>query len=255
MPFVNDTKDGLFYRHWPAAEPSATVLVLHGYGEHSGHYRRLAAHLCRDGAEVWAVDHVGHGLTGAAPDGLFDSVEQLADNAAAVLKHAHAANPELPVVVVGHSLGAITAMLLAARAQHRISGLVLTGAPIAGSPSVDADAPPPIMSKESSYLDELAHDPYGFVTAAAEPNLWRCLDEALAEVHACSASLSIPVLLIYGDNDAFTSPAQAESWSRTFPAAQLITMTDGYHDIVNDVEHETVANHITTFVHAAALER
>ncbi|MCL4155308.1 UNVERIFIED_CONTAM: hypothetical protein GTU68_030743, partial [Idotea baltica] len=35
--------------------------MLHGIGEHSGRYERLASHLTQLGFEVGAHDHPGHG--------------------------------------------------------------------------------------------------------------------------------------------------------------------------------------------------
>ena len=53
---------GIRYRHWqPVAEPRATVLLIHGLGEHSGRYQGVAAALTARGFAVVAHDHLGHG--------------------------------------------------------------------------------------------------------------------------------------------------------------------------------------------------
>ena len=52
----------LVARTWAGgADPSHVVLLAHGYGEHIGRYERVADALVRNGAVVYAVDHVGHG--------------------------------------------------------------------------------------------------------------------------------------------------------------------------------------------------
>jgi Serine aminopeptidase, S33 len=61
------------------------VLLLHGFGEHTGHYHRLAGQLTADGFEVYGPDHLGHGHTAGGLPGRFASVDELAANAAILL--------------------------------------------------------------------------------------------------------------------------------------------------------------------------
>ena len=51
----------LGYRVWRAQHPQALVVILHGFGEHSGRYASLAASLAEQGLSVAAPDLWGHG--------------------------------------------------------------------------------------------------------------------------------------------------------------------------------------------------
>jgi alpha-beta hydrolase superfamily lysophospholipase len=51
----------LFWRLWGAPDSRATVLLVHGLGEHSGRYRPLAESLTSVGISVFAFDLRGHG--------------------------------------------------------------------------------------------------------------------------------------------------------------------------------------------------
>lgn len=52
----------LVARSWSGHDvPTHVVVIAHGYGEHVGRYEHVADALVRDGAVVYAVDHVGHG--------------------------------------------------------------------------------------------------------------------------------------------------------------------------------------------------
>jgi len=44
-----------------ASGAAGGVYLLHGYGEHSGRYTRLAEHLTKQGWIVGSHDHPGHG--------------------------------------------------------------------------------------------------------------------------------------------------------------------------------------------------
>ncbi|WP_368655893.1 alpha/beta hydrolase [Rhodococcus sp. 1168] len=51
MPFFDGVSGPIYYRHWAAEAPRVSVVFLHGYGEHSGLYHRLADSLSSDGVE------------------------------------------------------------------------------------------------------------------------------------------------------------------------------------------------------------
>ena len=62
-----ETHDGLtqLRRRWVVSEPRASVLIVHGIGEHSGRYEHVAAALTAVGFAVYANDHqVGHNYIG-----------------------------------------------------------------------------------------------------------------------------------------------------------------------------------------------
>ncbi len=123
----------VFYRRWtPDTAPRAAVLVAHGLCEHSGRYGRFADALVAQRYAVYAVDHRGHGRTAkstgvgrAGPsgmDGILDDLLQLLDTAASEVDSA-------PVVLFGHSMGALIAQAFAERHGDRLAALVLSGSP------------------------------------------------------------------------------------------------------------------------------
>lgn len=121
----------IFYRRWlPADPPRAVVLVLHGASEHSGRYRRFAEVLSGAGYAVYADDHRGHGRTGrehgigAAGPRSFDGV---LDAIAAVHRQAAGDNPDVPVVVFGHSMGSVFTQVYAQQHGAELAGFVLCG--------------------------------------------------------------------------------------------------------------------------------
>ena len=150
----------VFYRAWSVPAPRAVVLLLHGFGEHSAHYQRLAEQLTVVGIEVWALDHVGHGRTPADQPGLFDSVDNLAENARRLLRLLRVEHPALPLTVVGHSLGGVTGARLAMQGEP-LDGLVLTGAPLLGV-DVGQLGEDLVMSLDQGYLYAINNDPLGF---------------------------------------------------------------------------------------------
>ena len=64
----------ILVRHWPAAgaeaggawagRPWASVLLVHGLGEHSGRYEHVGDQMAAAGLDVHAYDHRGNGGSG-----------------------------------------------------------------------------------------------------------------------------------------------------------------------------------------------
>jgi len=72
--FINhDNGRKIFFRTWhPEEKSKATLLIAHGYAEHSGRYDYTARYLAERGFGVYASDHYGHGKS----DGIRADVPQ-----------------------------------------------------------------------------------------------------------------------------------------------------------------------------------
>lgn len=250
----HDGPSRFFYRHWTSEAGEASLLLLHGFGENSSYFQRLAAELTRNGIDVWAIDHVGHGLSGEGRhEGFFDSVEELAANAAVLLEEIAAAHPSRPLFLLGHSLGGLAAVQLASEFAPRLAGVVISGPPIVGCPAVLPETL--IFSLDASYVDNARNDPLALSGAGVEANLWRAVADFLPRMKALAGKIAIPALVIFGEHDVFTTPAEAETWAGSLPDARLWVVPGGYHDILQDVMHREVASEICAFVRGGAADR
>lgn len=133
----------LHYSEWqPATMPGtnterATILLVHGYGEHLGRYGRLARRLTTHGFRVGGCDHRGMGRSGGTPMYVQDYADYVQDLmvAQARLQQGHeqrqsenATVKHLPVFVFGHSMGGLVALRHAQRyADKPFAGTVLSG--------------------------------------------------------------------------------------------------------------------------------
>lgn len=124
------TRDGttLHVRIHTPAQPRATVVFAHGWGMGIRFWQHQVRALADD-HEVIAYDQRGHGGSGAVGDDGFD-IDALGGDLADVVDAY--AQPDLPLVVVGHSLGGMSILASArdGRIPARAAGAVLvdTGA-------------------------------------------------------------------------------------------------------------------------------
>jgi pimeloyl-ACP methyl ester carboxylesterase len=107
------------------------VLLLHGLAGHAEEWRDTAARL-RAAWRVWALDARGHGLSARLPGDV--SHRARVDDVAFVVDRLQLE----PVVLVGQSLGGLTALSAAARHEEQVRALVLVEA----GPSDGADVGP-----------------------------------------------------------------------------------------------------------------
>ena len=63
--FESWDKSKLFYRFYPSPQARHTVLVIHGFGEHSGRYEKFPARMPGLRAQWAVMDLRGMGASGA----------------------------------------------------------------------------------------------------------------------------------------------------------------------------------------------
>ncbi|WP_072803915.1 alpha/beta hydrolase [Rhodococcoides yunnanense] len=252
MPFFDGVSGPIYYRHWAAEVPRVNVVFLHGYGEHSGLYHRFANSLSADGADVWALDHIGHGLS-TGERGNFGSLRHLGADASTLAGLARVSAPGLPVVVAGHSLGSVVATLAALNSPSSYAGAVISGAPLSPVPWMDPDAEqfdldPSELSTDPFYLDALVNDGLAFVSSDFGELLGRELPRAWSRFDADLATLRLPVLAVHGELDRISPIEGVRRWVGRLPGLELREVGGARHDVLNEASHRSTAARIANFV-------
>jgi alpha-beta hydrolase superfamily lysophospholipase len=114
------------------AAPRAVVQIVHGMSEHAARYDGLAQALTAAGYAVYGNDHRGHGRTAPTPGelGYFGDAagwRACVDDLAVVQRRMGTDHPGVPLVLLGHSMGAFLAQQLAGEQGEALAGLVLSG--------------------------------------------------------------------------------------------------------------------------------
>jgi len=119
----------LFYRYWLAADPRApTLVLLHGLGAHGGWFIDMGNALNARGLTIFAPDHRGFGRSeGARGHALrWQAYPQDIEN---LLDAFQARRPGAPLFLLGHSMGGLFAIHVAAEdarsGRNRLAGIVL----------------------------------------------------------------------------------------------------------------------------------
>ena len=130
----------LFTRKWlPTNVPDATLLIVHGMGEHSGRYADFAKHLTEKNVAVFSFDHRGHGFTDQMHKGFIpadDAYRQMADDIGLMRGTIKNKYPDIPQFLFAHSMGSFLTMRHLQLSQNRPApaGVIYSGSSGAVSP-------------------------------------------------------------------------------------------------------------------------
>lgn len=265
------TNDGLnlFTAHaLPAGEAKAVVLLVHGYGEHSGRYEHVVAHLVRGGYAVYTLDHRGHGRSEGVR-AYCDTMDQFVDDLKLYFDQIKAAQPGKKIFVVGHSMGALISLGFTRRYQAEIAALVISGAPV----NADANVAPAMIALGKaltrivpkmhllpmSEAGILSRDPEIDRAWDADPltnkkpmrvRLGVEINKMARDVRDHLADLRLPILILHGADDKLVNPSGSQlAYDRASSTDKTLRFYPGMrHEIMNEIGKETVLDEIVDWL-------
>lgn len=207
---------GLAGFRWASpAPPKAVLQVAHGAGEHAGRYLSPLTPIIEAGYLVYAADHRGHGLTSGmshlgdfGPGGARAAVDDMAVLARLIRER----EPGLPLILFGHSMGAMLAQAWLPDHSELIDALVLSGTAAPGERLDPGRLNDGFAERRTAY-DWLSRDPAEVDRYIADPFCKirftpesAASFQSLRERPADAASLSkvrkgLPVYVVVGDAD------------------------------------------------------
>ncbi len=255
-------------RLWPARDPAqswASVLLVHGLGEHSGRYDHVGDQLAAGGLDVHAFDLRGNGGSGGRR-GHVDRWTQLHVDLEARLSAVRDAAGGRPVVLYGHSLGGLIVLGYLLTARPKPDLVVLT------SPGLDSTLPgwKKTLAKALSRIvptleipngidgTTLSRDPKVAERVAADPacgrtSTARFAAEGLAEVARVRrdcGGLRLPTLVLHGLDDGLV-PAAASETLAALPNVERRTYPGLRHELHNEPEGPAILDEVIAWLRAS----
>ncbi len=234
--FLDQHGVAIVYDVHPAhGEARGVVQLAHGVGEHAGRYDELIVALTHAGFIVYADDHRGHGRTGMkqwdgdaaklgrlGPGGLRATIDALWRFTCLIREE----NPDLPLVLLGHSWGSMMSQKLVARHAEAYDAVVLSGSALLTPTDLN---PLPLNrafdGPDATGLEWLATDPAVARAFRDDPltteepllKLFGVVDAArLYGRPPRHVARDVPMLLMVGSDDPVGGPRSVHKLARDY---------------------------------------
>ena len=243
---------------WDTESPRYVAVLVHGYAEHAGRYEHVAQALVDGGAVVYAADHLSHGRS-EGELGLFKDVEDMVADTVQVVATARGEQADLPLVLIGHSMGGIIAARYAQDRGDELAALVLSGPAIGGNPDlfglVQLPEIPPVpldpdwLSRDPEVGRRYAEDPLVYSGPFKRPSL-EALVASVDKVAAGGDLGSLPTLWIHGQEDPLCPLPQAREAVERIKGSRLEEKIypGARHEVFNETNQDEVIGDVTAFL-------
>lgn len=267
---VDNTKI-LYRRYSPVNERNSkcSVLLVHGFGEHTLRFQHVVQSLVENNATVHTMDLRGHGLSGGGrADGHLNQFW-------ADIKLIHGKiDPELPCFIYGHSMGGLLvlsyALFTPAEFRPRIDGVIATSPWIRLygkiQPSwfkrlvlklignmldeflITSNVDPCSLSNREKVANEAINDRMvlPFLTVRLAKELLKYSEMLLRN----SENFTLPLLLIHGAKDRLTDHHASIEFVRRAGSSDKTAriFVNAYHEIHNDEDAVELLNEINSWI-------
>ena len=265
MKLIVNGKPAYAYTGTRAFNPAQrTAVFIHGAANDHSVWALQSRYFAWHGWNVLAIDLPGHGQSNGP---LCTSIEALADWVAALLDAAEVK----AAVVIGHSMGSLTALELAARRADLVSKLALVGSAVpmaVGDALLDAalnaEEKAQRMIVDWSFAPNsqlgnnhkvpgswLPGNSLALMRRMAKGVLHNDLAACKAYVNGLSAAASVqcPAFVLMGERDMMTAPKSAQAVIAALKSVHTETISDAGHNMMSEAPDVTLAA-LWRFAHA-----
>lgn len=265
------THDGLklYLQAWMPESPKASLLLVHGLGEHSGRYAPMVERLLESGVAVFTFDGRGHGKSvDGKPDAFFTSYRDYLEDIDRLYEKVVGYFPSIPSFLFGHSMGgglvaayvidyqpkAVGVILSSPAIKEAegtsklliaVSGLISKWLPRLKALKLDATQISRIPAEVQAYLT----DPLNYI----QPIPARTAHEVyqmMQSIQAKAASFELPVLVVHGTADGLTNPKGSELFMEKAQSEDktLKLFPGAYHELIHDLEAEEMIQTVVEWI-------
>ncbi len=258
----------LYYQTWrPDENPRAIIQIVHGIVEHSGRYFNVVNELVPKGYIIYASDQRGHGKSEGIK-AFVKNFEYFVDDQKTFFELIKEKEPDLPIFLLGHSMGALVAILFATKYQEGLQGLILSGAGTkagGGAGNIFARGLVKLMAKIRSKskidprtTDLISHDPEVVKAYIEDPlvhkkSTFKLIGELLKSYNKTTnllGRIKVPTLVQCGSDDKLVLGAEDLDKLMKMEDKTIKIYKGLYHEVYNELEEDrkTVLNDLTEWL-------
>ncbi|MBU1244399.1 lysophospholipase, partial [Myxococcota bacterium] len=270
----------IHYQMWLHEAPTALLVFVNGRAEYTDKYHHLIPLFARSW-DILMIDHYGQGRSEGvrAHANDFDS-GQVCDLKTVIESLIRG---EMPVAVIGHSMGGFISTRLA-QLHPEVVDVLVASSPMYGIPTgditlalakataaqkvsaglgevpyaIDEDGPTPfesnILTHDQTLYEQFYTDP---LTEIGEPT-WGWLNAAFIgfdRLFAAPEDIVVPFMMMVAGDEQMVLPGSQDDFCSAMNAATAdsclrVSFENDYHELFNELDRETVVETALTFIDA-----
>lgn len=253
----------LYYQSWfPEKDPKAIIIALHGFNDYAQAFDQPAKYLNAEDIAVIAFDQRGFGR--GEQTGIWGGVHNMISDAQAVINVLRNTHPDIPIFLLGESMGGAVAISAAAEEEApMIDGVILVAPAVWGDDTFNGfyramlwtmahTMPGKEMTGEGLKIQ--ATDNID-VLRRMSTDIWVRKKSRVDAIYGLVAlmdyaythlnDLDVPVLLLYGANDQVIPPGPIIAATRQVKAPLTVGYyPHGWHMLLRDIHAYRVLDDI-----------
>jgi alpha-beta hydrolase superfamily lysophospholipase len=241
----------------PEKRIKASIILIHGFGEHSSRYAHMAEFYCNHQIQVLTFDLRGHGKSAGARGYIptqttfWDDIDEFRENIKEALD-------DKPVFLYGHSMGGMIVLSYVLKRGSTFNGIITTSpqidtaTPISESTKklakfmnkimprfmIDGGLDRNFLSRDKSVVDAYNADPLVFGKVSTRLGVFMADNGAYIKAHA--ADFKEPLLMMVGSNEKIVSKTEVDAFMKSVPTGTYKVWDGLYHELHNEPEKEQV---------------
>lgn len=256
----------VFAFHTRPERVSGVVVLVHGFGEHSGRYKNtIIPMLVSLGLAVVTYDNVGHGKS-SGKRGHCPSYTALLDMLNEVIKKTEECYPNTPLFLYGHSMGGNLVLNYALRREMKTSGVIATSPylrlafqppkwkmilgkimlKIMPSVTLPSGLDPNGISRIPEEVEKYMKDP--LVHDKVSPMFSFPVMDAGEWAIANASQLPVDTLLLHGTADPIIDYTATQEFHQNSNKTNLKLFEGGFHELHNDLCKEEMLVEISNWL-------
>ena len=244
------------------------VIIVHGLAEHLKRYDYAAEKFTEANLTVYRYDNRGHGKSGGERAHLNDFNDFILD-ADSIVEYVKHEKPNVPVFMLGHSMGGFITAAYGVKYKNKINGQVLSGAATMQPEQVKgingkfleisnkilpkfkvkndlAD----IISRNIEVVNNYKEDPFVLKKITAK-FYYEFLVKGILWLNKNLKEYKYPCLVLHGGDDKIINNEASKNFINKISSTDKnLKVYDGlYHEILNEKERDIVINDIISWIY------
>jgi alpha-beta hydrolase superfamily lysophospholipase len=256
--WITTDNSKMFAQKWmPDKGIKASIILIHGFGEHSSRYAHMAEFYCKHHIQVLTFDLRGHGKSDGprghvpAPTTFWDDLNDFQKNVKDSLSNK-------PAFLYGHSMGGMIVLSYVLKYHPAFTGVIATAplidtaTPLSESTlklartmnkvapkfAMDSGLDRNGLSRDKAVVDAYNADPYIFGKATTRLGVFLADTKIYMKDHA--SEFNLPLLTMVGSDDRIVSKNEIDIFMKSNPKATYKVWDGFYHELHNEPEKAEV---------------